>query len=178
MTHHLAIYHKPQAWVAAYVDYSSKYGLGFLNSDGRSVVRPTGKAPCLPSIPCAIGGPDWHNPPTPNSAGVYFNDSTKLVVDASGRHARYIERSSSSARGGSSRCVVRGSIDWAMDTTRQSFCPSHQPTLSTHSIPPTPIHPPLHPPPHSTAPRLSSKTPRRWPAASPWRTTRPRCTRR
>lgn len=37
-----------------------------------------------------------------NSAGVYFNDCTKLVVDPSGRHARYIERSSSS----SSTCVL------------------------------------------------------------------------
>lgn len=34
---------------------------------------------------------------TSNSAGVYFNDCTKLVVDTSGRHARYIERSSSSS---------------------------------------------------------------------------------
>ncbi|GAB5034678.1 plk plk-unclassified protein kinase [Nannochloropsis oceanica] len=61
---------RPQVWVNSYVDYTSKYGLGFLHNDG--------------------------------SAGAYFNDSTKLVVDAQGLRARYIERSSSSSSSGGS----------------------------------------------------------------------------
>ena len=47
-------------WVTRYVDYTSKYGLGFLLNDG--------------------------------SAGVYFNDSTKIVLDAEGVTFQYIER--------------------------------------------------------------------------------------
>jgi hypothetical protein len=41
---------KPRVWVVQYVDYTSKYGLGYLLSDG--------------------------------STGVYFNDSTKIVLAA------------------------------------------------------------------------------------------------
>jgi len=47
-------------WVTRYVDYTSKYGLGFLLSDG--------------------------------SSGVYFNDSTKAVLEAQGDKFQYIER--------------------------------------------------------------------------------------
>jgi len=47
-------------WVTRYVDYTSKYGLGFLLNDG--------------------------------SAGVYFNDSTKIVLDTEGVTFQYIER--------------------------------------------------------------------------------------
>lgn len=50
----------PLVWVTRYVDYSSKYGLGFLLSDG--------------------------------SAGVYFNDATKIVLDPAGVEFDYIER--------------------------------------------------------------------------------------
>ena len=47
-------------WVTRYVDYTSKYGLGFLLNDG--------------------------------SAGVYFNDSTKIVLAPEGETFDYIER--------------------------------------------------------------------------------------
>jgi hypothetical protein len=47
-------------WVVRYVDYTSKYGLGFLLNTG--------------------------------SAGVYFNDSTKIVMSPDGSTCQYIER--------------------------------------------------------------------------------------
>jgi len=51
----------PDKWVSRYVDYTSKYGLGFLLSDG--------------------------------SSGVYFNDSTKAIIEPEGDSFQYIERS-------------------------------------------------------------------------------------
>ncbi|CAM9121158.1 unnamed protein product, partial [Heterosigma akashiwo] len=53
-------------WVVRYVDYTSKYGLGFLLSNG--------------------------------SAGVYFNDATKIVAAPSGRYFDYVERARGGAR--------------------------------------------------------------------------------
>lgn len=47
-------------WVQKWIDYSSKYGLGYLLSDG--------------------------------SAGVFFNDSTKIVAETNGLHFYYYER--------------------------------------------------------------------------------------
>jgi hypothetical protein len=52
-------------WVVKYVDYTSKYGLGFLFNNG--------------------------------SAGVYFNDSTKIVLSATTSAFQYIERKPSSS---------------------------------------------------------------------------------
>jgi polo-like kinase 1 len=49
-----------KTWVVRYVDYSSKYGLGYLFNNG--------------------------------SAGVYFNDSTKIVLSSDGRIFQYVER--------------------------------------------------------------------------------------
>eukprot|EP00826_Nyctotherus_ovalis_P020238 TRINITY_DN1633_c0_g5_i1.p1 TRINITY_DN1633_c0_g5~~TRINITY_DN1633_c0_g5_i1.p1 ORF type:complete len:597 (+),score=145.12 TRINITY_DN1633_c0_g5_i1:51-1841(+) len=50
----------PEVWVKKWVDYSSKYGLGyFLSSD---------------------------------SIGVFFNDSTKIILDPNGANFEYIER--------------------------------------------------------------------------------------
>lgn len=49
-----------QVWVTKWVDYSSKYGLGYLLSD--------------------------------LSAGVFFNDSTKVVAESSGSQFYYYER--------------------------------------------------------------------------------------
>lgn len=49
-----------KVWVVRYVDYTSKYGLGFLLNTG--------------------------------SAGVYFNDSTKIVLSPNGNVFQYIER--------------------------------------------------------------------------------------
>lgn len=49
-----------QVWVTKWVDYSSKYGLGYLLSD--------------------------------LSAGVFFNDSTKVVSESSGTQFYYYER--------------------------------------------------------------------------------------
>lgn len=47
-------------WVRQWVDYSTKYGLGYLLSNG--------------------------------SSGVFFNDSTKIVLDTTGALFEYIER--------------------------------------------------------------------------------------
>jgi POLO box duplicated region/Protein kinase domain len=54
----------PTKWVTRYVDYTCKYGLGFLLNDGCS--------------------------------GVYFNDSTKTVLEAAGQTFQYMERKRSS----------------------------------------------------------------------------------
>lgn len=51
---------QPKIWVVKYVDYTSKYGLGFLLNT--------------------------------NSAGVYFNDSTKIILSPDGTIFQYIER--------------------------------------------------------------------------------------
>lgn len=53
-------YQASQVWVTKWVDYSSKYGLGYLLSD--------------------------------LSAGVFFNDSTKIVSESSGKQFYYYER--------------------------------------------------------------------------------------
>lgn len=53
---------KSEIWVKTWVDYSSKYGLGYLLSNG--------------------------------SSGVFFNDSTKIVLDPSGTYIEYMERRS------------------------------------------------------------------------------------
>ena len=50
----------PQVWVKKWVDYSSKYGLGYLLSNG--------------------------------CTGVFFNDSTKIVIDQDGIRFQYYER--------------------------------------------------------------------------------------
>jgi polo-like kinase 1 len=50
----------PDTWVKKWVDYSSKYGLGYLLSNG--------------------------------STGVFFNDSSKIVLDIKGHNFNYIER--------------------------------------------------------------------------------------
>ena len=47
-------------WVRKWVDYSSKYGLGYILSNG--------------------------------AAGVFFNDSTKIILDIKGKKFNYIER--------------------------------------------------------------------------------------
>ncbi len=45
----------PDVWVKKWVDYSSKYGLGYLLSN--------------------------------NATGVFFNDSTKIILDPKGQYA-------------------------------------------------------------------------------------------
>ena len=52
----------PTVWVKKWVDYSSKYGLGYTLSNG--------------------------------TCGVYFNDNSKMLRDATGKHVTYIERNS------------------------------------------------------------------------------------
>lgn len=54
---------KSEIWVKQWVDYSTKYGLGYLLSNG--------------------------------SSGVFFNDSTKIILDPSGFHIEYLERKTS-----------------------------------------------------------------------------------
>jgi len=49
-----------EVWVKKWVDYSSKYGLGYYLSN--------------------------------EATGVFFNDSTKIVLDPNGYHFDYIER--------------------------------------------------------------------------------------
>jgi polo-like kinase 1 len=56
-------YKGPKVWVKKWVDYSSKYGLGYLLSNG--------------------------------STGVFFNDSTKIVLDADTHNFVYYERRAS-----------------------------------------------------------------------------------
>ena len=56
-------YKGPKVWVKKWVDYSSKYGLGYLLSN--------------------------------NSTGVFFNDSTKIVLDPDGFNFIYYERRTS-----------------------------------------------------------------------------------
>jgi len=50
----------PAVWVKKWVDYSAKYGLGYLLSNG--------------------------------CPGVFFNDSSKIILDSKGHHFDYIER--------------------------------------------------------------------------------------
>ena len=64
---------QPSSWVCTWVDYTSKYGLGYLLADG--------------------------------AVGVYFNDSTKIVLASDNEHFEYIERSSSSS--GRRRDIIR-----------------------------------------------------------------------
>ena len=52
-----------EVWVKKWVDYSSKYGLGYYLSN--------------------------------ECTGVFFNDSTKIALDANGYHFDYMERRSS-----------------------------------------------------------------------------------
>jgi len=52
-----------EVWVKKWVDYSSKYGLGYYLSN--------------------------------EATGVFFNDSTKIVLDPNGFHFDYMERRSS-----------------------------------------------------------------------------------
>lgn len=51
---------EPEVWVKKWVDYSSKYGLGYLLSN--------------------------------NANGVFFNDSTKIIMDPKGFHFDFLER--------------------------------------------------------------------------------------
>lgn len=60
---------KQEIWVKKWVDYSAKYGLGYLLSNG--------------------------------STGVYFNDSTKIILDPKGNYFEYFEK-----RGGDGQDVV------------------------------------------------------------------------
>lgn len=53
---------QPSVWVSVWVDYTSKYGLGYMLSNG-----------CI---------------------GVYFNDSTKIILASDGLHFQYVERQS------------------------------------------------------------------------------------
>jgi polo-like kinase 1 len=50
----------PSCWVKKWVDYSSKYGLGYLLSN--------------------------------QATGVFFNDSTKIIIDPNGHTFYYYER--------------------------------------------------------------------------------------
>ena len=58
-------YQQPSVWVTRWVDYTSKYGLGYMLANG--------------------------------SIGVYFNDSTKIVLSSNGNNFEYMERTSARA---------------------------------------------------------------------------------
>ncbi len=68
-----------KVWVVRYVDYTSKYGLGFLFNTG--------------------------------SAGVYFNDSTKIVLSPDGKVFQYIERKRRESGGANDHCSQKHRID-------------------------------------------------------------------
>ena len=53
----------PSLWISTWVDYTTKYGLGYLLNNG-----------CV---------------------GVYFNDSTKIILGSEGERFEYYERTSS-----------------------------------------------------------------------------------
>jgi polo-like kinase 1 len=74
-----------QVWVVRYVDYTSKYGLGFLLNTG--------------------------------SAGVYFNDSTKIVLSADGSTFMYVER----RRKGSANGLPVNALTVASEHVCQSY---------------------------------------------------------
>lgn len=76
---------EPRVWVVRHVDYTSKYGLGFLLNTG--------------------------------SAGVYFNDSTKIVLDPKGSVFHYVERRRRSS----------GAVEHSSETHRLD---SHPPELN------------------------------------------------
>lgn len=65
----------PRTWVSRYVDYTTKYGLGFLFND--------------------------------KCSGVYFNDSTKIVLDSKGEVFQYIERRKSEDSGRAEASIVK-----------------------------------------------------------------------
>lgn len=75
----IAIEPSVKTWVVRYVDYSSKYGLGYLFNNG--------------------------------SAGVYFNDSTKIVLSADGKVFQYIERIKRESSFGSESSSQKYSMD-------------------------------------------------------------------
>ena len=56
----------PTVWVKKWVDYSSKYGLGYTLSNG--------------------------------TCGVYYNDNSKMLRDATGKLVTYFERNSASRK--------------------------------------------------------------------------------
>jgi polo-like kinase 1 len=78
----------PQKWVSRYVDYTSKYGLGFLLNDGRYVIL-------FRSLAIFILLRTQIIPIFCFSSGVYFNDSTKTVLEADGESFQYVERKKS-----------------------------------------------------------------------------------
>ena len=64
----------PEIWVKKWVDYSSKYGLGYLLNNG--------------------------------ATGVFFNDSTKIVLDPAGHHFDYYERRASDRQDVGTECTL------------------------------------------------------------------------
>jgi polo-like kinase 1 len=81
----------PQAdlWVTKWVDYSSKYGLGYLLLNG--------------------------------ATGVYFNDSTKIILSPCGTYFDYIEKS---MPGGGNGAIGSGGSD--TDNVRQDVLSSYK----------------------------------------------------
>jgi polo-like kinase 1 len=64
-TEAMSILQAPSVWVTRWVDYTSKYGLGYMLANG--------------------------------SIGVYFNDSTKIILSSNGQNFEYMERTSARA---------------------------------------------------------------------------------
>jgi len=63
-----------EVWVKKWVDYSTKYGLGYYLSN--------------------------------EATGVFFNDSTKIVLDPNGHHFDYMERRSSDRQDVGKECTL------------------------------------------------------------------------
>lgn len=99
-------------WVSRFVDYTSKYGLGFLLNDGRYVKRIDGYCCFLPFA-------HTHQIISICSSGVYFNDSTKAVLSATSDSFVYIERRKSISDGTSEPLATYTLSDYPEDTLKK-----------------------------------------------------------
>ncbi len=99
-------------WVSRFVDYTSKYGLGFLLNDGRYVN--------IVGILLFLTFAQTHTYRFFYcSSGVYFNDSTKAVLSATSDSFVYIERRKSISDGTSEPLATYTLSDYPEDTLKK-----------------------------------------------------------
>jgi polo-like kinase 1 len=106
-----------EVWVTKWVDYTSKYGVGYLLCDG--------------------------------CAGVFFNDSSKMVLEPSGDRFHYIERSGDRDAKGIRRSDGKVSVHTLSDYPSslkkkvtllnhfKGYLVSAPPSTHTHTLPPS-----------------------------------------
>ncbi len=100
-------------WVLRFVDYTSKYGLGFLLNDGRYVnwtCRHYSFMSYIHTLIICISS---------CSSGVYFNDSTKAVLSANSDSFVYIERRKSNTEGPTEPVASYTLSDYPEDTLKK-----------------------------------------------------------